>query len=63
MDEAVTDTLEWKTASKVRYPNITVCNKRYFALHRLKSKSTNPCKVTCHLRVLYSVAINLGSSL
>ena len=42
MDVTVTQTLEWKTASRVRYPNITVCNKRYFALHRLEGETINP---------------------
>ena len=41
MDVTVTDTLEWKTAAKVRYPNITVCNKRYFSLRRLKGEVIN----------------------
>ena len=36
MNENLSQTFEWKTASKVRYPNITVCNKKYFALHRLQ---------------------------
>lgn len=41
MDVTVTDTLEWKTAANVRYPNITVCNKRYFSLRRLKGEVRN----------------------
>ena len=42
MDETVSQTLEWKTASRVRYPNVTVCNKRYFSLQRLRGETTNP---------------------
>ncbi len=36
-DDTIMNTVEWKTADSIMYPNITVCNTKFFSPSRLES--------------------------
>ncbi len=37
-DDTIMNAVEWKTAHAMKYPNLTVCNPKYFAPELLESK-------------------------
>ena len=38
-ETTVNDNMVFKTAKRIRYPNITVCNRKYFSKRRLNGKN------------------------
>ena len=51
-ETTVNDNMAFKTAKRIRYPNITVCNRRYFSKRRLNGMN---CKQHFLMTLVYNM--------
>ncbi len=61
-DVTVNDSVEWKASTSVAYPNITLCNSKYFDKRSLESKDFLCYRIPTHRVVTECVLLNSSQS-